>query len=1223
MLRNIAVMVSLVIVSGLCLGAELKIVVVTGGAKHDFIFRITLSEGEHLNYGIQQWYGARLYFYKAMLEYRSRFRRFLEEPLRAEVSVVELDNEPEELNLDGVRLLILDDVSAYAIEAFEEQIVDYVEDGGVLLVVAGSYGLGGWMPVKGVEPAIERELVMDPMPQNLKERMKKDPYLLWYAKRTYRESALSRVLPVEIISTPDLVVHGRAGAGPGLKAKPPKVEGGGRLFDGVPIEEWQIYGYHRVRVKTGADVLARIDEGSPLLVIGKYGKGRVVVFTGAELEGAVRLNGPNIHYRFINERGLPWKWSDIFWLRLARLALGRKQIGMRMAVAERVSITEGAEMEVTVAELPERIRRLGFELVVRKKDGNERSRVTLNVPASFVSDKSFRFRFSPRGLVPGKYDLVGSLKVERGTYRSQVLDRSVAYTEVVGEVEAEWEGPESLVQGERGKFSLKLKGLSEGSDVSVRLIDPQGEIVAERMFGARKKILVSLRANLLPGRYFLQAYVQKARKVVGGAEKEIWVAVFREPRVFICIPPLTEQTARDLKEHLIDGVYLHFVSEPGLSLCDRYGIYYMASPNIMSFPRWRMRKEERAWWRDHTGKPTANAWGLNVCPNHKVNRKLIQETLKRWLTKWEKHPSLRYIFADDEPQFPPDSCYAEECVRLFRERSGIDAVKPEARFDKDYLERWARWEEFRGFAFKRYHELVREVMRSVNPEIKLTSALGSMDLPWWGTIAYYQQAPLDVLWIHFYPWNEPMAIIPLELDKLDSTARALGVTGRKKWFLGQTYNDCSRVPRTAPPEYAREQFWLALSRGVSAVGYWSYSQGFWILPGTDTWEEIKEVGLIMRHWGPTVERLRAVRKPVAVLYSFSQGCLDALRGLTWKSPLAPVVPWKWWHRVEAVYTALGLAGFSPEVITEYDLLKNGIPARVLVLPGIEFLKKDTRLVIEKYISEGGKVIADTGTMVEIKGIKRLDIDVDCIFNDTFPEDPELWNTRKHRDIYLEELLPMANTLRREIYPLVKGALDIEVEGKRVLWNVLNGGAVRYLFLVNDNCHSENPEKYAKFLKRWRLIPTKWEETTAKVKVKSRERIRDIYSGEWRESPFEVSLPPATGRIIALFRNEFGRLKLTCDSEVSRGAKLKYRVDARGRDRAFRGVLPLRVTLKGTSLEVFTATDEVGVCRGELLLPSTLTSGKRTLMVEELLTGKRAKKSVKIEAGAPVIAPDGG
>ena len=174
----------------------------------------------------------------------SRFRRWL--PVDAwKVQRLDLETQHGTLPLQGVDLVILDDVRQSVCDPYEPALVEYVRQGGALLVYAGHWGLGG---------------------------CPKSEYSVPTVVSSYAKTPLGAILPVAITATPDLEM---LSAKPAAARHPVFLDSA--LGAGIDVGAWQVLGLHAGSAR--GETLATLD-GRPLISQGRFGAGRVLVYSG-------------------------------------------------------------------------------------------------------------------------------------------------------------------------------------------------------------------------------------------------------------------------------------------------------------------------------------------------------------------------------------------------------------------------------------------------------------------------------------------------------------------------------------------------------------------------------------------------------------------------------------------------------------------------------------------------------------------------------------------------------------------------------------------------------------------------------------------------------------------------------------------------------------------------------------------------------------------------------
>ncbi len=216
---------------------------------------------------------------RGLLGYAARFERWL---TGWEVRRLDLEAHRGPLPLADVDLVILDDVRQSVGDPYEPALIEHVRAGGGLLVYAGFFGLGGCA---------------------------KTEYSVGETVASYQHSALGKLLPVAITTTPDWLVVGKRGQGASAATQPAFPSA--TLGEGLVAPEWQVYALHACTPR--GEVLATVGE-RPLICRGTHGRGHIVVYTGDDL-GWLRAAAPsNLN-----------PYAGTLWRRLAAAAIGDRK----------------------------------------------------------------------------------------------------------------------------------------------------------------------------------------------------------------------------------------------------------------------------------------------------------------------------------------------------------------------------------------------------------------------------------------------------------------------------------------------------------------------------------------------------------------------------------------------------------------------------------------------------------------------------------------------------------------------------------------------------------------------------------------------------------------------------------------------------------------------------------------------------------------------------------
>ena len=1197
------------------------VTVLTGGQAEQWRFVAQGPWAEHLTHGPDSLVAARTYYYKALTGYPVRFRGLNDEPARLNTRVVDLDRERPKLDLAGEKLVILDDVRAEAFAPYQAAVRAYVEGGGKLLVIAGRHMLGGCETQKTEVPTLPNELLFDAPPAGPRQEV---PGRRFTTTSTWRRTPLEAILPVRIVSQPDLVVYDRSRTAgqPGQGARALEIRGvaADSFLAGFPLASWRLCGYHKVAAKPGAEVLARIGpERDPLLVRGKAGKGEVLVFTGSELEGAIRCNGPAGASTLVSpdtdHEVLLWQFAPLLWAAAARSLLGDLTL-VGLDVPEKVTVGQDCRVRVRGTERLPRTARL---MVFAGPAGEMEPRVWS--PA----DEPDAAPSAPRALRTAllREGRHGVLLFAADAGRTCAV--AAACVEVVPAAGVRVKRPErwTVQQGTSLALGFELTSRQALKDVAAtfRLTMPDGgrELAAvERRLGdvpggQAVPAPVSLAGLPAEGPYMLLAEFRAEGKLISRVAQPVAVrASPGTPELFMMIAG--DRPSWPVLWDLADHRAVMTVQDGSLERSLPYMETFGGLPRAWTGFGIAKALGEAARPRDWRGRPTGEvSWASDAA------RKLRDERLRRRAALLTGRLVNPVLLLDDEPLVPMTGGW--EAAAEFKRRSGLDAPVPERRFDDAaYLDRWTKWEDFRVGLWEDWYASATKAVQSVAPGLRTAVVVEGMgkDIHA-GFDPARSQRGVDVYWLHVYPLNEPLMMIGHAAGRGTSAMRTWP-RRRETWAMLQNWADPSQVPHVPPAEYIRNQYWMAVAHGVQAVGYWPYACGWWIAPGTDGWEEMGAIALRQEWLMPLLRELTAARQPIGLLYSTSQGGLDHLKGLLAETARQGAEPWHNWHANEEAYYALKTAGLPFEVLEESELIaaKGALPHRAIVLARVEYLRPEAREALVAFAKGGGKVLADESTTLKLPGLGRLATRFDTLFERIFPADASQRNRHKHREYYRPIIEGHVAKVRPALAELDDGL--VRVDGEAV-WNVREGGAARYLFVVNNAVRTPDIDQYAETIRGLRLTPTVWPETQTIISVRHAGAVWDALAGEpvaavrqGERQTWQAKLDPGGAKVYVLLPERPAAIRIDAPASVKQGSPLGFAATLLdGSGKPFGAALPMRAELKGCELATRFATDPAGRGLATLFVGADLAPGRYELDLTETVTGLKHTVPVEVQA----------
>lgn len=1103
-----------------------QVLVVTGGAAERWRFQLSDDWGEHLIFGPDHLLAARTYFYKGLLNYTSRFERYLEPWSDVQVKVVDLDRESLTVSFTDYAAVVLDDVRADAIKGRLGDLRRYVEGGGRLLIAAGSHGFGGNEIQKWELPTLPNALLFDP--PDTGSFYTPVSWAHFSTMSSYRHPDFEALSPVTLISQPDLVVYDRETHGGGRILTPRQTNDGSALR-GVPLEDWPVVGFHKTEAKPDASVWATVGpDDSPLVVWRNVGAGRVLAVTADELTAAIRLNGPPSNASLNNpvagaEFGL-WEFDDILWRTLLGALLERTaSVEVRMADSVAVGlplfyeVEQGGSWEVEVRRIGDDdwFRYAGFNTQVSAAQG------VLNGVAELPEGRYravFRREHNGEQLGSALFDV----QAVDGFALSSPLQFAVAHGG-----ERTWTFSLNGPRAAAAQLKAQLVERQGGGQVASTLRAPSAVNGEESTFS------LNLRGDLLPGEYLLHVTAELDGRPVARQVVPVAVVASRDvtPDLFLMIAGTRPSfhILNDLRNQRAEVTLQYGPLRTFLPYAEYFGGMPRAPHLTDNLP---LRPEHRwqNWKGEHVpgGNGGAYSWALEeVLAARDENLIRFGELVKDVMV------TPVFLF-DDEPAMPMNGGW--EAADDFKARFGIPAPIPEPRYDDaDYMQSWMKWSDFRASIWAQYYERGTKAVQSARPDLQSTVVVEGMGkCIYAGFEPTISQEPLDIYWFHIYPINEPLTMVGHAVERGMSALRAMGRTERERYALLQNWAAVGEVPQVPGPDYIRNQYWMAVAHGATGIGYWPYAYGWWSVTGTPGWDEMGIIAERQSRLMPVWKALRSDRQPIALLYSQSQGATDHLKGLLAETPQDSARPWRNYHNTDEAYHTLKQAGLPFEIMEERELMRSGgegLPYKAIVLAGVEFLRAETREALRQFQAQGGRVYMDEASLVEWPGRITIPTRFDNIFTTTFPEDPKWFNWLKHRDDYQDDIEQNIAAVRSVMDDYSSG--DLIVSGESVVWNTLAGGDTRYLFVVNNSAHTPNLENYRHIVQGWRLTPVYWNEVTAELRVRGVQGVYDVDAGQIVDTRkegdylvWERPLASADGAVYALLKEWPGSVRLS-------------------------------------------------------------------------------------------------
>ena len=423
-----------------------------------------------------------------------------------------------------------------------------------------------------------------------------------------------------------------------------------------------------------------------------------------------------------------------------------------------------------------------------------------------------------------------------------------------------------------------------------------------------------------------------------------------------------------------------------------------------------------------------------------------------------------------------------------------------------------------------------------------------------------------------------------------------------------------------PPEYAREMVWQAIAHGVDSVGWFVYSAFWWVLPGTEAWDEIGRMGHeVLEPLTPTLYQMRNAPQPVGLLYCYSQEAVDGLKEVVWDKdqPHKGVVRWWAHHATQEAYEVLKYAHIPVNVVSEYRLFADGdLPWKVLVIPYVEHLHAKSRQRLKAYIEKGGTVYVGANSTLDLPGIKKLPVSFDTKFTTWWPKErKQQWNQRRVRAYLIGPFLVKARQVREALSSFCEAA-TVTVEDPQVVYNVRQAGTATYVFFIND--HQINPtspemRKRRQQYNHFMLMPMRFPavRTTATIKATGhlysllRTSGPPIEVGPDEPASLDLQLDGGGGRVFLLLPEPIKAVEII--GQPVRGEKgVSIRARVLGDRGPIAASLPLRIDLAcDAARQTVYATTSDGVLVWTVPFLNTFPEGPTTITVTDIASGKAA------------------
>ncbi|HEY3416018.1 MAG TPA: hypothetical protein VGM23_03945 [Armatimonadota bacterium] len=386
------------------------------------------------------------------------------------------------------------------------------------------------------------------------------------------------------------------------------------------------------------------------------------------------------------------------------------------------------------------------------------------------------------------------------------------------------------------------------------------------------------------------------------------------------------------------------------------------------------------------------AWHPNTCYTHPDVVKRTEADAEKWLRQIAAYPAFNNrIFADDDVHLADQGCYNASCRALFKQVTGLEVpetadgrlpkIMPPPGIIPDN-NAWLQWHLFRCSQVR--GNLPKIYMRAKEracPQAKMGAVRGHMQFPFF-TPHTGEYPPLFDALYDFPGSYAYLYWVRQNQDYIAHTALArMGNRDKKpalladfacwpSWILapqgdgswGLDLLKSLQTERTGgylyPPGVMNKEIWCLVAGGCDFIHMFVLPEtgGPNDLQGTEQQAVLQRWGNRARTYGPLLTALKEPDRPVAVLASITASAFTD--GLTPGSLAAQVFK-------DCLHQHVPVDMIAEEEILAGRLSK----VKVLLLPNVQYLRRSVYEAIERYMADGGFVIADPAAAVHPTGAR--------------------------------------------------------------------------------------------------------------------------------------------------------------------------------------------------------------------------------------------------------------
>lgn len=685
--------------------------------------------------------------------------------------------------------------------------------------------------------------------------------------------------------------------------------------------------------------------------------------------------------------------------------------------------------------------------------------------------------------------------------------------------------------------------------------------------------------DLASGDYVLEAELLKDNKVLAKTEKRISIVPKKIDKFPIGVYAVsggsteykTDVILRDLKEHLGEcgvttGGSPNRALKFGLRSMGVSRAYYAGMLPRNEHPELHMRVSTGDLPKYHYGGKSK----APICMGNPINRERINEEFKRELRgDGTKNPAFmkRMFVSDDvglfgDPEERLLACYCDYCKKEFKRLTGFETpLAPSAEVlkkkgvvgDKDP---WYLWMKFRSNnTYGGWNRSLEKAKNEIDPEIKFGPIPGGGGSPVFNP--QWALNPPDnyggVGMVSYYRYPQRGSSLSFMSH---SAAGMMGNRDKELWVIPQSSDFAGHIRDSlAQVRLVRNEFYYLLAAGAKGMIYFHYP----MMPGTDAWEEFKNLSNTGTKFGPLVLKLKKAPGKVAVLASYCNASYH------WAEDGGGGLPTDLYHSLLKSHLPVDMV--ADEEVLE-DILEK---YKVLILSNVDYLTGSVHQKIVSFIADGGTVLADKSCEIQIPGSETME--------------------KTQGEITVSS----AERIKKIIGPFV------EVNTPHLIVSEFIGNQAKYLMLVNYSTDKA---------------------TSGEVTLKGMTNyyLYDIFAGKEitdHAGTFNVTVEPAGGRLIGIYPAGIATVSVKGSSTSCRSCDSSFKIRIKGtHGKPVDALLPVRVSIKTPAGKESEYSDYYVAEAGRLdisFVPAVNDmAGKWEIEAKELSSGKSSKEYFLLE-----------